>query len=211
MKVGVIDYGVGNLRSVGRALEAVGASPIRVSKPEEGVNLDRLVLPGVGSFGDCAQILREDGWFDMLRDHVFREKPLLGICLGMQLLATSSTEGATSASTVEGLGIIPGRVVELSQVGCSLRLPHVGWNEILVTHSESPLLVSVPNGTDFYYVHRYTFVPDDKAHIIATTEYGVSFVSMVGKGSVYGTQFHPEKSSRAGLQVLRNFIGCQQC
>lgn len=214
MKVGVIDYGVGNLGSVMRALEGLGAAPVLVTKPAEMGAAGSLILPGVGNFADCARLLHAGGWAPALLDEVQGAgKPLLGVCVGMQLLASRSMEGADGLTPegVAGLGLIPGRVEHLRALGCTARVPHVGWNGISRCADEVALLRGIPDGTDFYFVHSYAFVPDDPAHLLATTDYGAAVTALVGRGHIWGTQFHPEKSSRAGFRLLRNFIQEYAC
>jgi len=211
MTVGVVDYGVGNLGSVLRALEAVGALPRLLLRPGQLAEVDRVVLPGVGSFTDCKHRLDHGGWSAALQDQVRgRGQPLLGICLGMQLLASHGTEGADDATGTPGLGLVPGRVQALASLGCTGRVPHVGWNGVR-TARPAALLAQVPDDTDFYFVHSYAFVPDDPQHLLATTDYGLPVAAAVQCGAVMGTQFHPEKSGRAGFQVLRNFLQDRPC
>ncbi len=206
MRVGVIDYGVGNLGSVMRALEELRVSPVLITRALDVHSVDSLILPGVGNFADCSKLLNEGGWVQALRDEVqVNGKPLLGICLGMQLLATTSMEGYAAKGTA-GLNFIPGRVENLRTLGCSLRIPHVGWNEVASNTTSGGLFDGIPYGTDFYFVHSYAFVPDERAHILATTVYDVAITAAVRSGHIWGTQFHPEKSSRAGIRLLRNFI-----
>ena len=208
MKVGIIDYGVGNLGSVSHALEELNVLPILVTDPCELHKNDRVILPGVGNFTDCMRILRTEGWVDPIKKVTeVNQIPLLGICLGMQLLADFGSEGASHPnSETEGLGLIPGHVKSLLSQGCSLRIPHVGWNSIKTCNSGKVMFKGIPNGTDFYFVHSYGFVPKETSSTFAQCEYDVSFSAAIGKGNVWGTQFHPEKSSRAGMQLLRNFI-----
>ena len=214
MRVGVIDYGVGNLGSVMRTLEELRVTPILITRSIDMHTADSLILPGVGNFADCARLLDEGGWSQALRDEVqVAGKPLLGICLGMQLLASSSMEGAAdnAPSGTPGLGFIPGRVESLRTLGCRLRIPHVGWNEIK-SHTPSGVLFSgIPDGTDFYFVHSYAFVPENPKHVIATTLYDLPVTAAVRSGHIWGTQFHPEKSSLAGFRLLRNFIESPIC
>jgi glutamine amidotransferase len=209
MRVGVIDYGVGNLGSVMHALEELRVTPVLITRAIDMHTADSLILPGVGNFADCAKLLDDGGWVQALRDEVQVDgKPLLGICLGMQLLATTSMEGAEGNAAIgtSGLGFIPGRVESLRALGCSLRIPHVGWNEIK-SHTPSGVLFNgIPDGTDFYFVHSYAFVPENPKHVIATTLYDLPVTAAVRSGHIWGTQFHPEKSSRAGFRLLRNFI-----
>jgi glutamine amidotransferase len=138
---------------------------------------------------------------------------LLGVCVGMQLLASYSMEGtgAEASDGVPGLGLIPGRVEHLRTLGCGLRVPHVGWNEVKIAPNTSGLFDGIPDGTDFYFVHSYAFVPDDPAAVLATTDYGVPVTAAVRRGHIWGTQFHPEKSSRAGFRLLRNFVEGHPC
>ena len=214
MRVGVIDYGVGNLGSVLRALDELRVTSILITRAVDMDSVDSLILPGVGSFADCAGRLAKDAWSQALRDQVLGgHRPLLGVCVGMQLLASCSLEGADkdSPGAVQGLGFVPGRVEHLRALGCTLRVPHVGWNEVVQCETKCDLLDGIPDGTDFYFVHSYAFVPDDPADLMATTDYGVAVAAAVGRGRIWGTQFHPEKSSRAGLRLLQNFIEGPVC
>lgn len=212
MKVGVIDYGVGNLGSVLRALEELRVAPILVRRATDMHDPDCLILPGVGNFADCARLLDQGGWATALRDEVLgNQRPLLGVCVGMQLLADSSTEGASDGEDTPGLGFVPGQVRHLRSFGCTLRVPHVGWNGITRTRTEDPLLQGVPDGTDFFFVHSYAFAPNTPTDVLATTDYGVPITAAVRRGHVWGTQFHPEKSSRAGFRLLKNFIEGPAC
>lgn len=214
MKVGVIDYGVGNLGSVMRTLENLRVTPALVTRAADLHANDCLILPGVGNFADCANLLEMGGWSQALRDEVLGAgKPLLGICLGMQLLATRSMEGAgdDAPEGIPGLGFIPGHVEHLRTLGCQLRIPHVGWNEVVACAPNRELFDGIPDCADFYFVHSYAFVPDAPSDVLATTEYGVPLTAAVGRGRVWGTQFHPEKSSRAGFRLLRNFLEGPHC
>lgn len=212
MKVGVIDYGVGNLGSVLRALEELRVAPVLVNRATDMHATDCLILPGVGNFADCARLLDEGGWTTALRDELLGyNRPLLGVCVGMQLLADSSTEGAPVGQSVAGLGFVPGQVRHLSSFGCKLRIPHVGWNGITRTQTADHLFNGMPDGTDFYFVHSYAFAPQDPADVLATTDHGVPVTAAVRRGHVWGTQFHPEKSSRAGFRLLKNFIEGPAC
>jgi len=212
MKVGVIDYGVGNLGSVLRALEELRVAPVLVNRAADMHATDCLILPGVGNFADCARLLDHGGWTTALRDEVQGyERPLLGVCVGMQLLADSSTEGAREGEDAPGLGFIPGQVRHLRSFGCTLRVPHVGWNGITRTRTDDHLFDDIPDGTDFYFVHSYAFAPKDAGDVLATTDYGVPVTAAVRRGHVWGTQFHPEKSSRAGFRLLKNFIEGPTC
>lgn len=212
MKVGVIDYGVGNLGSILRALEELRVTPVLVDRAAGMHAADCLILPGVGNFADCARLLDQGGWVSALHEVVqgYR-RPLLGVCVGMQLLADCSTEGAMEGQETPGLGYIPGQVRQLRSFGCTLRVPHVGWNSVNCTHNHDHLLDGIPDGTDFYFVHSYAFAAKDAADVLATTDYGVQITAAVKRGHVWGTQFHPEKSSRAGFRLLKNFIVGSAC
>lgn len=206
MNVAIVNYGIGNLASVRRALEDLGATPILAAEPGALSGCDRIVLPGVGAFAEGMKGLARGGWVAALRDAAGRGTPLLGICLGMQLLGTASDEG----DTVEGLDLIPGRVRRLDSLGCTLRIPHVGWNEVAYRQSDR-WFCAIPDGSDFYFVHSYALVPNREADVLATTPYGGDIVAAVRHQHVFGCQFHPEKSSRAGRQLLRNFLDYPAC
>lgn len=204
-QVGVIDYGTGNLGSIASALCLAGAKPAFVDIPDGLRSVDALVLPGVGNFGDCAERLQRGGWHEPLREAVERwAVPLLGICVGMQLLGRGSSE--SDGAEHDGLGLIPGHVEHLRRLGCGFRVPHVGWNSVETSGAPSDVFDGISDGTDFYFVHSYAFVADDPADIIATTEYDIAVAASIQRGSVLGTQFHPEKSSKAGMRVIQNFL-----
>ena len=212
MRVGVIDYGVGNLGSVLRALEELHVMPVLINRAVDMHSADCLILPGVGNFADCVRLLEVGGWIKALRDEVLGYgRPLLGVCVGMQLLADSSTEGAVDERDTPGLGFVPGQVRHLRSFGCNLRVPHVGWNGIIRTRTDDYLFKGITEGTDFYFVHSYAFDPQAPADVLAIIDYGVPVVAAVRRGHVWGTQFHPEKSSRAGFRVLKNFIEGPAC
>lgn len=212
MKVGVIDYGVGNLGSMLRALEELRVTPMLVDRAIDMHAADCLILPGVGNFTDCVRLLDAGGWITALHEEVQGYgRPLLGVCIGMQLLADNSSEGAAEGLHTAGLGFIPGQVRHLHSLGCAQRVPHVGWNGITRVHRDDHLFHNIPDGTDFYFVHSYVFSPEDSADVLATTKYGIPITAAVRHGNVWGTQFHPEKSSRAGFRLLRNFIEGPAC
>jgi imidazole glycerol-phosphate synthase subunit HisH len=199
LEIAIIDYGMGNRRSVEKALEHVGVRAIVTREPGVLRGACGLVLPGVGSFPRAMQNLRELGLDELLRERLAAGTPVLGICLGMQLAFDSSTERGGAA----GLGIVPGEVHAL-QTG-SLKLPHIGWNEVRLARPDSPLLESLPDRCAFYHVHSFAPQPADRQDVLATAEYGDTFVTAVQRGCFYGVQFHPEKSSAAGLRLLANF------
>lgn len=214
MRVGVIDYGVGNLGSVARALEELDVTPILVDRPVDMHRNDCLILPGVGSFTDCVRLLDRGGWIERIKEEVLEfDRPLLGVCVGMQLLADAGVEGAGESDWegTPGLGFVPGRVEHLGALGCALRLPHVGWNEIRCPTTRDSLFNDIPDGTDFYFTHSYSFAAADSECVIATADYGVPITAAVRRGKVWGTQFHPEKSSRAGFKLLANFLAGPAC
>jgi len=201
MTVLIVDYGMGNLGSARRSFEECGARVIVSNDPRDVKNAERLVLPGVGAFPQAMQKLDEQGWTTALKDAAQIDGiPLLGVCLGMQLLADESDEVAPTA----GLGLVPGRVTRIVPAAGE-RVPHVGWNEV-TPKTACPLFANIPAGADFYFVHSYHFLPSDPADILAVTPYGGQIVSAVGRGAVMGVQFHPEKSSRAGFSLIRNFL-----
>jgi glutamine amidotransferase len=199
----IVDYGVGNLRSVQKALERVGATAVVSDDPDALEAARGVVLPGVGAFGDGMAELRRRGLVEPLRRWAAAGRPLLGICLGMQLLFDSSEEMGDH----QGLGLLPGRVVRFPPG--DLKVPHVGWNQLRLAGSSSqgkdPLLAGIADGAYAYFVHSYYAEPAEPGDVLATTDYGLSFAAVVGRGRVWGAQFHPEKSQEVGLQLLSNF------
>jgi len=200
-RIGVIDYGMGNRRSVEKALEHVGASVSLTSDHDELERCDGLVLPGVGAFPKAMRNLRELGLVDLIQSRVEQDAPLLGICLGMQLLFEQSEE----LQPTTGLGLIPGEVTRLAPG--SLRVPHIGWNEVRFQRASSLTAELPQSGCPFYHVHSFAARPTDPDSVVGTTEYGERFATIVERGSVFGVQFHPEKSSRHGLRMLHSFVG----
>lgn len=199
--LGLVDYGSGNLRSVRRALEHAGGTCVLAHTPAEAAKCDALVVPGVGSFGDCARQLREARLWDFLREWLAADRPYLGICLGYQLLFESSEE----SPGVEGLGALKGKVVHFPKAA-GLKIPHMGWNQLHITASSDRLMKGLGQNPDFYFVHSYYPVPEDSSVITSTCDYGVEFASSVSRGNLSAVQFHPEKSQALGLSMLRNFI-----
>lgn len=197
----VVDYGLGNLRSVSKALESVGASVLVSSKPEDVLASAAVVLPGVGAFYRGMENLKKIGMIDTLLKVVAEKKPFLGICLGLQLLFTESDEHTLTA----GLGIIEGKVIRFKE---NLKVPHMGWNQVMVKEKKTDikLFEGVPKDSYFYFVHSYFVEPSDKSVILANCEYGQVFSCAVNKDNVYGMQFHPERSSTQGLKILKNFV-----
>jgi imidazole glycerol-phosphate synthase subunit HisH len=207
VKVAIINYGMGNLASVYRALEDEGAEAYIADTPAALSAAERIILPGVGAFADGMAALTSGGWVEALDSAATRsDKPLLGICLGMQMLASRSHEGQLT----DGLGFIPGEVQRLDALGCELRIPHVGWNEVRYRRDDC-LLDGIPEGSDFYFVHSFAMVPDDHSDLVATSAYGCEVTAVVRRENVFGCQFHPEKSSKAGRRLLRNFLRYTPC
>ncbi|MFG0333952.1 MAG: imidazole glycerol phosphate synthase subunit HisH [Maioricimonas sp. JB049] len=198
----IIDYGMGNLRSVQKAFESLGIDAHICSSPRALRDAEKIVLPGVGAFRDAIHELHRQGFVEPLREHAAQDRPFLGICLGLQLLFDVSYEDGE----YEGLGIIPGKVVRFeSQPG--LKIPHMGWNQLEVAHP-NPVLNGIAPDSHVYFVHSYHVVPEDENVVATRTSNGdQSFVSMVARGNLYATQFHPEKSQKVGLQMLRAFAG----
>lgn len=199
MSVGIVDVGIGNLGSLRHAVLSQGWDVAPVTGPADLDGLTHLLLPGVGAFASAMERLREHELVDPIRQFAATRKPVLGICLGMQLLADRGTEGGAT----EGLGLIPGEVQPMLQSG-ALRLPHVGWNEAHQLRNH-PILKGIRNDVDFYFVHGYCFDTTDPETALAATDYGVAFASIVGKANVVGVQFHPEKSQANGLRLIDNF------
>lgn len=192
----IVDYGVGNLKSVSNALRYLGADAEITADEDRLERADAIILPGVGAFPDAADKLRSAGLDDLLRRQA-EKKPILGICLGMQLLFERGTE----VRPCEGLGFIRGSV---ERIETGYKLPHIGWNELRFP-KPSPLFSGIDEGARVYFVHSFCGVAEDKDQVTAVTEYGPALVAAVQEGNVYGTQFHPEKSGEVGLQILRNF------
>lgn len=199
MALALIDYGIGNLRSVQKALEHVGAAVQLTEDPATILAAEKVVLPGVGAFGDGMSGLRQRGLAEVVREVVARGTPLLGICVGMQVLFDTSEEMGEHA----GLGLLPGRVRKFSNLE-NLKIPQTGWNEI-VPCAESLLLSGLPRGAYAYFNHSY-FCKAQAEHTLATTDYGGPYASIVQHGNIYGIQFHPEKSQQVGLLLLKNFV-----
>ena len=199
----IIDYGKGNLRSVLNAIEALGSPASVITRPDELRGHSHAILPGVGAFSQAMTALRQDGWVEALNRHAMEEKkPFLGICLGMQLIAERGMEHGEQ----EGLGWIKGTVSRL-QGGQDVRIPHIGWNDVEITGK--PLLYDgMETGGDFYFVHSYALRPDDEGCVTGWCDHGGRFVASIQSGNIHATQFHPEKSQKAGLHILKNFIRC---
>jgi len=201
VKVGLINYGSGNYTSVLNALEYLNIQVIEVHVPDQLHLATHIILPGVGSFKNTMNKLKEHGFIDVLQNEVLNVgKPYLGICVGMQILATTGTEFGIQ----KGLNFIPG-VVEKISVDANTKLPHIGWNTVNL-QKEISLYKNIHDNNSFYFVHSYHFVPENNDHLIATCFYSSEVNACVGKDNIYGVQFHPEKSQNNGLQLLKNFI-----
>ncbi|MDQ3923843.1 MAG: imidazole glycerol phosphate synthase subunit HisH [Actinomycetota bacterium] len=198
MNVAVVDYDAGNTLSVTRALEKVGARVYLTSDPEEVLTADAVVLPGVGAFGDCVRKLKERGMDEACLETYRAGKPFLGVCIALQVFFEASEE----SPGVEGLGILPGKVVRFDVGG--LKVPHMGWNELDVVR-EHPILEGL-SGEDFYFVHSYHPEPEEDSDLLGESDYGGRFCAAAGRENLAAVQFHPEKSSRAGLKLYENFL-----
>ncbi len=197
--ISIVDYGMGNLRSVKKAFESLGFSANLTRGSGEILNSDGLVLPGVGAFGDCMKNLEEYDLSEPIKDFISGGKPFLGICLGLQLLF----EGSEESPGVRGLGVLRGRVVRFP-VDKRLKVPHMGWNQVDIKPG-LPIARGITNGSWFYFVHSYFPEPEDEGVIAGRTQYGIEFASAVQKENIFACQFHPEKSSATGLRLLENF------
>ena len=196
--IAIIDYGMGNLRSVQKALEKVGAQTVITQDPNEIKKAQKIVLPGVGAMQPAIEKLKQLGLVSVIKDSIREGKPFLGICLGLQLLFEKSSEGGE----VNGLGILSGRVDRFKK----LKVPHMGWNQLKIKKMKNPLLKNIDNNANVYFCHSYYVKPTDKAVVASTTNYRVDFVSAVNRDNLFGVQFHPEKSQAVGLQILKNFV-----
>ncbi|MCX7927494.1 MAG: imidazole glycerol phosphate synthase subunit HisH [Candidatus Omnitrophica bacterium] len=199
--IAIIDYGMGNLHSVRKAFERMGAETIISNHPNELKKVEKIVLPGVGSFGDAVQALRKYGLEEVIYQHIQEKKPFLGICLGMHILLEASQE----SEAVAGLGIIPG-VVKKFEASSHLKVPHIGWNQINFRRLNCPLFKGVDDASSVYFCHSYFAQPKDNMVIAATTDYGIEFCSILWKDNIFATQFHPEKSQQVGLKIIENFV-----
>jgi len=199
--IAIVDYGMGNLRSVSKAFQSQGFPVLVTRKPEDISNAAGLVLPGVGAFGDCVKNLTEYGLIDPILKFIDSGKPFLGICLGLQVLFEESEE----APGVKGLGVIKGRVVKFPDFKEEhLKVPHMGWNQVSIK-KDVPILKGVPENSWFYFVHSYYPSPEDVSVSAVKTTYGFEFTAAVSKNNIFASQFHPEKSSDLGLKMIRNF------
>ena len=198
--IAIIDYGVGNLFSLVSSFKAIGGDAVVTSDPQVIKSADKLILPGVGAFGDAAEKLRKSGLFELVIEQAESGKPLMGICLGMQLLFEKSYEYGEH----KGLGLIKGNVVSMeNRLPDNLKIPHIGWNALKMKQ-QSPIFEYISEGDCVYFVHSFYATDCDEA-VIASTEYGIEITAAVAKGNIYGCQFHPEKSGNVGLNILKAF------
>jgi glutamine amidotransferase len=198
--IAIINYGAGNLHSVQKAVEFVGGEAQVSDQAEVILNAEKVILPGVGAFKDGMDGLAARGLLAVVRQVAASGKPCLGICLGMQLLFEESEEQGLH----QGLALLPGRVLAFKTPG--IKIPQIGWNQLKITGVEAPLLKDIPEGAYVYFNHSFYCQPDNPAHVVANTDYGGDFAAVVSYGNIHGVQFHPEKSQRMGLQILKNFV-----
>jgi imidazole glycerol-phosphate synthase subunit HisH len=202
VKLAIISYGMGNLRSVANAFESLGCSVTVTDRPEDLRNAERIVLPGVGAFGEGMRNLSVTGWVDALEEQVRQQgKLFLGLCLGMQLLATTGTENGSH----QGLNWIPGVVERIHSADPSLRLPHIGWNDVSFIKTDG-LYAGLGDSQVYYFVHSYVFRPESASAVSGVCMYGAEFAASIEVGNICATQYHPEKSQKAGLATLKNFL-----
>ena len=198
----IINYGMGNLRSVENALKKLNCNCKIINDPNELDDSDKIILPGVGSFKTAINLLDKGGWINKIKYNVLKKKKnIFGICLGMQLLSDLSEENGVT----KGLELISGEVKNLKNLGCKLRVPQIGWNNVSIKNKHK-YFEGVKDDMDFYFVNSYVFLPKDQSNIIGLTNYDINFCSVISKNNIFGTQFHPEKSSKSGIKMLTNFL-----
>lgn len=202
MKIGIINYGIGNIRSLYNSIKNLEFEVDILSEPKSLKNYDKFFLPGVGSFNSAMNLINKLGWENEIKENVLHnKKSIFGICLGMQIfLSTGREHGET-----EGLNLIDGEVLHLNDVGCRLQTPHIGWNEINIK-KKNYFFDNIPDRSNFYFVNSYAANVQNDEDLIATTNYDINFTSVICKENIFGTQFHPEKSSKAGRQLINNFL-----
>ena len=201
MKIAIVDYGMGNIHSVSKAIELCGAQPIVTNKKSQLGSCEKIILPGVGAFDDAVMEMEKLGLIAVIKEQVKNKKPILGICLGLQLLFEASEE----AKSKKGLGILKGQVVKFS-AKLGQKIPHMGWNNLEDISAGCPLLKGIGAKEQVYFCHSYYPEPVDKDIIAATCDYGVKFACVLAKDNIYGVQFHPEKSQAVGLKIIKNFV-----
>ncbi len=198
MRLIIVDYGAGNLRSVARAVAHAGGQPLITSRPQDVMDAEALIVPGVGAAADTMRNLNQHGLVQPIRDYIACGRPFLGVCMGQQVLFDVSEEGGEHPC----LGVLPGRVVRLPE---GVKVPHMGWNQVRIARSH-PVFDGIPDGSFFYFVHSYYPQPQDPSIVIGETDYGVTFPSVVARENIVATQFHPEKSGAMGLRMYENFL-----
>jgi len=203
VKLVIVDYGAGNLRSVAKAVASLGCQPLVTSSPPEVLAADALIMPGVGAAADTMKSLQERRLVEPIKEYIASGRPFLGICMGLQVLFTISEEGGEHPC----LGLLAGRVLRLPD---GLKVPHMGWNRVW-QRQPHPLFQGIPDGTYFYFVHSYYARPQEPQVVIAEVEYGLAFPAAVARGNLMATQFHPEKSGWAGLRLYENFLNLARC
>jgi glutamine amidotransferase len=201
--IAIIDYGAGNLQSVKKAFDFIGAESVITNDPQVILSADKILLPGVGSFGDAMDSMQKNGLVETVKECALSGKPFLGICLGLQLLFEESEE----SPGVKGLGIFKGKIKKFSS-DMGLKIPHIGWNSLEIKQKDT-LFKDIPENAYVYFVHSYYLHAEDENDIATVTNYGIDFHSAVGKNNIFATQFHPEKSGDVGLQILRNFASME--
>ena len=201
--IAIIDYGAGNLQSVKKAFDFIGAESVITNDPKVILSADKILLPGVGSFGDAMDSMHKSGLVETVKQNALSGKPFFGICLGLQLLFEESEE----SPGVKGLGIFKGKIKKFSS-DMGLKIPHIGWNSLEIKQKDT-LFKNVPENSYVYFVHSYYLHAEDEEDVATVTNYGIDFHSAVGKNNIFATQFHPEKSGDVGLQILRNFASME--
>ena len=201
--IAIIDYGAGNLQSVKKAFDFIGAESVITDNPEVINACDKILLPGVGSFGDAMDSMAKNGLVETVKQNALSGKPFLGICLGLQLLFEESEE----SPGVKGLGIFKGKIKKFSP-DMGLKIPHIGWNSLEIKQNDT-LFKGIPENSYVYFVHSYYLHAEDEEDVATVTNYGIDFHSAVGKNNVFATQFHPENSGDVGLQILKNFASME--
>jgi imidazole glycerol-phosphate synthase subunit HisH len=197
--IGIISFGLSNIRSIRNAIESLKFRTFIIEEPSQVSKAEKIILPGVGSFNEAMNRLKENGLDKAIKEAASKDVPIMGICLGMQLLADRGYEGGET----EGLGLIPGTVKRMN--GDTIKLPHMGWNNLKLKQNNN-ILSKTFNGIDYYFIHSYEFVADDDDDVLASVDYASQITAVVSKGNIFGCQFHPEKSQRAGLELLKSFI-----
>ena len=200
--IALVDYGAGNVRSVQKALTAAGGDVRLASTPDKVAQADAVVLPGVGAFDDCINAMQRQELVESIREFIASGKPFLGICVGYQALFEKSEEFNSCSS---GMDVFEGKVIRFS--GKGIKIPQIGWNQVNIQKPDCPIFDGIDSGSYFYFVHSYFPEPRDSSIVASRTTYGVEFCSAIWKGNVFATQFHPEKSQKAGIKLLVNFVG----